>query len=243
MRASATAHYLAPYRQRRHACARGWRRHRAADAALRRGHRAPRRARCRCIRPAMCWARRRCGSNMAAASGWPRATTRPSPTAPARPSSRCRCDTFITETHLRPADLPLADAGRADRGDRRLVARQRGGRARVGAVLPMPSARRSASCTGVAMPAASGRSSCTARSSRSTPSTARRAWRCRRHAARRPIPASSAALLKRALVLAPPSAQGTPWMTPLRRLRRCLRRAAGCSCAARGAGAASTAAS
>ena len=54
--------------------------------------------RCRCIRPGMCSARRRCGSNTAAKCGWPRATTSSRTTAPARRSSRCRCDTFITES-------------------------------------------------------------------------------------------------------------------------------------------------
>ena len=42
-----------------------------------------------CIRPATCSARHKCGFNTVAASGSLRATTRPSPTAPVRPSSRC----------------------------------------------------------------------------------------------------------------------------------------------------------
>ena len=43
---------------------------------------------CHCIRRAMCWARRRCASSIAARSGWSAATTSCSPIRPARPSSR-----------------------------------------------------------------------------------------------------------------------------------------------------------
>ncbi len=46
------------------------------------------------------------------------------------PFEPVRCDCFITESHLRPADLPLAAAARGVRRDQRLVARQRRGRPR-----------------------------------------------------------------------------------------------------------------
>ena len=65
---------------------------------------------------------------------------------------------------LRPADLPLAAAGRGVRRDRRLVARQRRRPAAPACCSATASARRSACCR--ASTRRSGRSSCTARSSR-----------------------------------------------------------------------------
>ena len=46
------------------------------------------------------------------------------PDPPAPPFEPVRCHTFVTESHLRAADLPLAGAGAGVRRDQRLVARQ-----------------------------------------------------------------------------------------------------------------------
>ena len=71
-----------------------------------------RRARRRCIRPATCSARRRCGSSTAAGSGSPRATTRlERATRTCAPFEPVRCHTLHHRVDLRPADLPLAAAG------------------------------------------------------------------------------------------------------------------------------------
>ena len=61
--------------------------------------------------PATSSARRRSASSTAAKCGSSRATTRPSPIRTCTPFEPVRCHTFITESHLRAADLPLAPAG------------------------------------------------------------------------------------------------------------------------------------
>ena len=107
---------------------------------------------------------------------------------------------------LRPADLPLARAGRGAARHQRLVAgqcRQPGAPACCSATA---SARRSACWPGSTR--RSGRSSRTARSRRSTPPIARPAWRCRRRAASTSCRAPSC---KRAIALAPPAVQGSVW--------------------------------
>ncbi len=134
----------------------------------------------RCIRPATCWARHRFASNTAGACGWPRATTRPSPTAPARPSSPCRAT---------PSSPNRPSACRSTAGPRRPRCSRRSMHGGAPTRRPaahrccsaMPSARRSASCMASTPP--SGRSWCTARSSRSTRCTAPRAWPCPRRCA------------------------------------------------------------
>ena len=118
----------------------------------------------RCIRPATCSARRRCASNTAARSGSPRATTSPSPTAPARRSSRCAAT---------PSSPSRPSACRSTAGRRRPSCSPRStpGGARNARRGPRVGAAVLRLRQGAAHPArrrrvASARSSCTARSSR-----------------------------------------------------------------------------
>ena len=67
------------------------------------------------IRPAMCSARRRSRSSATAAASSPPATTRTSPIRPARRSSWCRCDVFITEATFGLPVFRHPDAGCRDR--------------------------------------------------------------------------------------------------------------------------------
>ena len=87
-----------------------------------------------CTRPAMCSDRPRCGWSMAARSGWPRATTRPRPTAPAPLRARALRH-LHHRIHLRPAHLPLAPPARAHGRHQRLVAGQRGPGPALGAAV------------------------------------------------------------------------------------------------------------
>ena len=68
------------------------------------------------IRPAMCWARRRSGSSIAARSGSPPATTSCRRMASAQPFEPVRCDAFITESTFA---LPIYRWRAASRGDGR----------------------------------------------------------------------------------------------------------------------------
>jgi hypothetical protein len=64
-----------------------------------------------CTRPAMCSARRRCGSNIAGRCGWPRATTSSAAHGEPTPPARLRAGALPLlhhREHLRLADLPLA---------------------------------------------------------------------------------------------------------------------------------------
>ena len=121
---------------------------------------------------------------------------------------------------LRPADLPLAAAGRAVRRDRRLVARATPRPAAPACCSATASARRSASCTA---------------STRSigpivvhgAVEPLNRAYR----AAGVDLPETPAGhrgratrpLFRRALIVAPPSVQGSAWTRRFGELRRCLR--------------------
>ena len=208
-RASGHGHYLAHDRQRRHAA------HAArADIdlqtlRLRRGDRRTTACGSRCIRPATCSARRRCGSNTAAAVWVASGDYKTEPDGTCAPFEPVRCDTFITESTF---GLPIyrwpPQAG-ALRRDQRLVARQRRSRAGRRCCSATPSARRSASCTAwiasigpiVVHGAVEPLNEVYRAAGVALPPTLRVT-----------DPGVDAALLKRALVLAPPSAQGTPWM-------------------------------
>ena len=145
--------------------------HRPADAGLRRGDRAPRRAgQLPSGRP-----RARLGAGAARASRpglgrLGRLLRRRRRRRPARGQRHLRAvragalPLLHHRIDLRPADLPLAAAGRAVRRDRRLVAAATPKPAAPACSSATPSARRSASWP--ASTARSGRSSCTARSSR-----------------------------------------------------------------------------
>ena len=220
-------------------CARGWASIDLQGAGLRRAHRHQRRRRCRCIRPAMCSARRRCGSNTAGASGSHPATTRSSRTRPARRSSRCAAT---------PSSPNRPSACRSTAGSRRRrcsptsiagggTTRRKGAPACCSATA---SARRSASCAGV--DPAIGPIFCTARSSRSTAPTAQagvalpptRAGHPRSQATRRRSAARWSSRRRRRRAARGCAASATT-ATPSP--------AAGCSCAARAGAAGSTAAS
>ena len=128
-------------------------RDRPADAALRRGASSTTACACRCIPPATCSARRRCGWSTAARSGWPAATTtspvrRPrEATRPATPFEPVRCDVLHHRIDLRPADLPLARRRPSCSPTINAWWRaQRRGRPRQRADPATASARRSASC-------------------------------------------------------------------------------------------------
>jgi hypothetical protein len=123
-----------PHRQRRHAAHAAGAGHQPADAALRRGHRAPRRARVAAPgRPCAGLGAGAAGTWRARVGGLGRLQDR------ARRHLHALRAGALRHLHhrvdLRPADLPLAHAGRAVRRDRRVVARQCAGRSRVGAVL------------------------------------------------------------------------------------------------------------
>ena len=232
-----------PPRRPKACCARGW-----ATSRCRRWPTARRSTTtacaCRCTRPATCSARRRCASSTAARSGWPRATTssaaRGDDNRTCAPFEPVRCDCFITEIDLRPADLPLA----------RRSARCSPTSTPGGAPTPTPAAPACCWATASARRSASWPAS--------TPSIGpivvhgaveplNRAYRAAGVALpatqlvdrRRPTRPS----LQRALVVAPPSAQGSAVDASASATTATPSPAAGCSCAARAGAAASTAAS
>ena len=173
---------------------------------VRRGDHASAACGSRSIRPATCSARRRSGSSTAAGVG-----------RLGRLQDRARRDLravragALRRLHhrvdLRPAGVPLGAAAGRVRRDQRLVARQRRGGPRVHRLRVL--VRQGAARAGRARCGASGPSSCTARSRRWTRRTGGRASRCR---ATKSVLDATPAELRRCLVVAPPSAQGSAWL-------------------------------
>ena len=188
----------------------------------------------RSIRPGTSSARPRSGSSIAARSGSSRATTRPSPTRPARRSSRSAA---TPSSPSRPSAC-RSTAGRAQAevldGDQRLVAGQPGGRQGQPALRLRP--RQGAAAARRARPEHRPDLHSRRGGAAQRESTARPASPCRRRPTSR-HGRTARPTGPRAIVLAPPSADGSPWA---RRFgphadRRSPR--AGCRSAAPGGGA------
>ena len=147
--------------------------------------------------------RRRCGSSPA--------TTRSSPTRPARRSRRVRCDTFITESTFGLPIYRWQARGRYVRRHRRVVARQcrRGARERR---LLLRVRQGAARARGLADAGALDRADRLPRRGRDAQRRVSRRPASRLPPTQRADDGADAAELRRALVLAPPSARGTPWL-------------------------------
>ena len=229
-----------PRRRRRACCARAWATITLQTLAYGEAIDAPRRAASACIRPATCSARRRCGSSTRGqvwvvlgrlfASGRDDADET---TPPARRSSRCAA---TASSPSRPSACRSTAGGRSARCSPTSTP--------GGAATPQPGAPACCSAT-----ASARRSACSPASTRrigpivvhGAVETLNQAYRDagvalpptqRAARGRRTRPT-----LRGALVVAPPSVQGSPWLQALRRLLATPSPAAGCSCAARaGAG-------
>ena len=215
MRASAWASTTAPRRACR-SCAGGWASSDTTSTTTAKPSSWAQRG-SRCIRPATCWVRRRYGWRWMARSGSLRATTSASPIPTCAPFEVVPCDTFITEATF---GLPVYRWPHTPDVAREIVAwRARLRRARRGGdpVTAMRWARRSA-CWPNCCPSTTSPRCCMA------PSPP--AWRCTGNRASRMLETRLVADEEKGadfageLVMAPPSAAGSPWIRRFKRAQQ-----------------------